>query len=364
MKNLLLIFLLTNSLKLFAQDCNCRVNFDYMTSKVSRNYSGYRDKINAGNKEKFTLFTKELREKASAIKTTDACFIVLKTWTNYFQDQHLKVQLNGDYKKANPAQTKEINAYFLQKKEIVSEQLSGQTEIQQLDEQTLLLRLPSFEWSEKKMIDSLLKSQQALLKKTPNWIIDIRGNGGGTDYTFQSLIPYLYTQAYIGKPDEYWSSEDNIAILEKNLKGLNPISPQGNFLKAIISLMKKHPGQFVNPLGKDTFSNTLDSSYTYPKKIGILISRETLSSAESFLLIAKQSKKVTLFGENSGGSLDYANTQYFDIPCDDYSLAIAISRSKRLPENPIDNIGIPPDVKINPLEKDKVRFVQQQLKLK
>jgi C-terminal processing protease CtpA/Prc len=128
--------------------------------------------------------------------------------------------------------------------------------------------------------------------------------------------------------------------------------------------MMKNPGQFVNPLGKDTFTNTLDSTYTYPKKIGILTNRGTMSSAESFLLIAKQSKKVTLFGENSGGTLDYANTQYFDIPCDDYSLAIAISRSKRLPENPIDNIGIPPDVKINPLEKDKVQLVQQQLRIK
>jgi len=362
MKNLLIVFFLVNSFQLFAQDCNCLVNFDYMTSKVSRNYSGYGDKIKAGNKETFDNFTKELRKKASSIKTSDACFIVLKTWTNYFRDQHLKVQLNGAYKKANPVQTKEINAYFSQKKETVSEQLSGQTEIKQLDEQTLLLRLPSFEWSEKKMIDSLLKSQQPLLKKMPYWIIDIRGNRGGTDHTFQSLVPYLYTQPYIGKSDEYWSSEDNIAMLEKNLKGINPATPQGNFLKTIISLMKKNPGQFVNPLGKDTFSSALDSAYTYPRKIGILINRESMSSAESFLLIAKQSKKVTLFGENSGGTLDYANTQYFDIPCDDYSLAIAISRSKRLPKNPIDNIGIPPDIKINPLEKDKVQLVQQQLR--
>lgn len=333
MKNLLTLFLITSSLNLFAQNCNCLHNFDYMTSKVSKNYSGYRAKINVENQAKFDLFTKELREKAAGVKATDSCFILLKTWTNYFRDQHLKVQLNGNYRKTNPEKVKQINAYFSVKKENVVEVLSNQTEIKALNEGSILLRLPSFEWSEKKIIDSLLKTQEGLLNKSPYWIIDLRGNGGGTDYTFQSLIPYLYTQPILSKPDEFWSSEDNIAILENNLKGMNAAAPQRNILMSIISLMQKNPGQFVNPSGRDVFSSTLDSVYAYPKKIAILMDKGTLSSAESFLLMARQSKKVTLFGENSGGSLDYANVQYFDIPCDDYSLAIAISRSKRLPEH-------------------------------
>lgn len=43
----------------------------------------------------------------------------------------------------------------------------------------------------------------------------------------------------------------------------------------------------------------LDSIYQYPKKIAFLIDRNTASSAESLLLAAKQSKKASLFGENS-----------------------------------------------------------------
>lgn len=40
--------------------------------------------------------------------------------------------------------------------------------------------------------------------------------------------------------------------------------------------------------------------------------------------------------------------------CAEYNLIIPISRSKRLPQNPIDNIGIKPDILIDNDEKQKI----------
>jgi C-terminal processing protease CtpA/Prc len=126
--------------------------------------------------------------------------------------------------------------------------------------------------------------------------------------------------------------------------------------------MKQHPNQFVNPSGKDNIETKLDRVYQYPLKVAILIDRNTASSAESFLLRAIQSKKVKIYGENSAGMLDYSNGQFFDIPCEDFNLIIPIARSKRLPEKPIDNIGITPNVQIDPNLPEKVNFILKLMK--
>ena len=59
---------------------------------------------------------------------------------------------------------------------------------------------------------------------------------------------------------------------------------------------------------------------------------------------------MTLFGnENTAGVLDYSNITPKESPSGKYDLYLPATRSRRLPENPIDNIGIAPDI-IIPLE--------------
>ncbi|RZK53485.1 MAG: hypothetical protein EOO87_12815 [Pedobacter sp.] len=359
----LLVFLGSYSIS-FAQNCDCKVNFEAVVSQVKSNYAGYNDKVNLKNINSFNKFTNNLRQKALTLKSIDSCYVVLKTFTNYFKDQHLRVQLGWRYREKFPEKVVAINKQF--PKKIVSpasaEKLSELTNISELDTETMLLRLPSFEWSEKKKLDSLLSIYQKQLKQKPYWVIDLRGNIGGTDYVFSGLLPFLYTDPIKILPDEYWSSVGNIQILKENLADENTSASSKEFLAKLINLMEANIGSFVNPSGKDSFTSKLDSVYPYPKKVGILIDRNVASSAESFLLIAKQSSKVKVFGENSAGVLDYANTQFFDLPEPEFKLVAAISRSKRLPNNPIDNIGIKPDVKIRNEEVKKVVLIAEKLK--
>jgi C-terminal processing protease CtpA/Prc len=90
-----------------------------------------------------------------------------------------------------------------------------------------------------------------------------------------------------------------------------------------------------------------DTIYPNPKRVGIIINERNASAAEQFLLRAKESKKVILFGNrNTKGVLDYSNCDFEDLPSGNYQLKWPQSRSRRLPEHPIDNIGIAPDVVI------------------
>ena len=96
------------------------------------------------------------------------------------------------------------------------------------------------------------------------------------------------------------------------------------------------------------------------------------SSAEQFLLSAQNSSKVVLFGaNNTAGVLDYSNITPKTLPSGKYELWLPATRSRRLPDNPIDNIGIAPDI-IIPLEPQKqlydkldswVYFVKNYLEL-
>lgn len=345
-----------------AQQCDCLLNFDYMVSHVETDYAGYKDKIKPADKKALDSFTASLRKKSIGSNDVDSCYVILRTWTNYFKDNHLRVQLDWRYREKYPEAAKGLNAQFAKPKSIPIEKLESKTNIKILDEKTALLRLPSFEWGEKKNIDSLLKAYEEQLTKLPNWIIDLRGNDGGTDYAFDGLMPYIYTNPVKIKPDEYLSTEENIKILTGNLKDSDLSKDGKDFLTNLIDLMKQNPNKFVNPSGKDSFEIKLDTVYQYPAKIAILIDRNTASSAESFLISAMQSRKVKVYGENSAGMLDYNNTQYFDIPCKDFNLVIPIGRSKRLPENPIDNIGLKPDKRIDEKEKDKINYILKAMK--
>jgi len=118
-------------------------------------------------------------------------------------------------------------------------------------------------------------------------------------------------------------------------------------IQFLVGAMKKNIGGFVTHPYYENDNNLVqrDTLYTMPRNVGIIINERNGSSAEQFLFAAKQSDKVTLFGNcNTAGVLDYSNITPNPFPSNNYQLWCPMTRSKRLPENPIDNIGIAPDV--------------------
>ncbi len=207
---------------------------------------------------------------------------------------------------------------------------------------TLYLRILSFNGEYAKTIDSLFMQNELLIKKTPNLILDLRGNSGGSDYSYGPILPYLYTNPIITVGVDVLASEDNIKSWESLLAENNFPADIKSELAGKIAQMKAHPNQYVNIAPDDTTAYA--EVLPYPQKVAILIDKSCASATEQFLLAAKQSSKVTLFGEHTAGVLDYSNMRAKEFPCMPFKLYYATTRSRRIPKYAIDNIGIQPDI--------------------
>ncbi|QNK61128.1 hypothetical protein H7F33_11115 [Pedobacter sp. PAMC26386] len=110
-----------------------------------------------------------------------------------------------------------------------------------------------------------------------------------------------------------------------------------------------------------------DASYKkiipYPSNVAIMINENNASIAEQFLLEAKQSKKVKLFGANTFGALDISNMAFVMSPCKEFELGYSLSESFRIPDFMIDNVGLQPDYYIDKSipQYKWINFVQQIL---
>jgi len=212
-----------------------------------------------------------------------------------------------------------------------------------LNENTLYFNIPSFSWEAKPMIDSLFAAQKENLSKSSNLILDLRNNGGGSDDTYSIISPLLYTQPIKTIGVDIWASNDNIKGWELILQDPNMPAESKPEIQKMIDKMKLQVNQNLN-----IADDYIDSSYTpllFPKNVVILINEGCASSTEQFLLEAKQSKKVTLMGKNTMGTLDYSNlreSNFCEMP---YTLSTPTTRSRRIDIGKgIDGIGIRPAV--------------------
>jgi hypothetical protein len=221
--------------------------------------------------------------------------------------------------------------------------------IEELNTTTLLFRIPSFDGSQRKMIDSLLSVNKEKILKTENIIIDLRGNGGGNDSSYKEIIPFLYTNPIREIGTELLSTKLNnqrmLDFINKPQYGFD--EEEKKWANESYDKLQKQLGQFVNLDSTKVSVLKLDTIYPYPKNVGIIINNGNGSTTEQFLLAAKQSKKVKLFGTTTSGVLDISNMYFVKSPCDEFELGYSLSRSFRIPEMTIDSKGIQPDYYID-----------------
>ena len=167
------------------------------------------------------------------------------------------------------------------------------------------------------------------------------------DYSYEKIIPFIYTNPIRTIGVELLST----ALNNERMKGFitDPDFLEEDKKWAIESLEKlnKHIGEFVSLDSSSVDIEKFDTIYPYPKNVGIIINENNGSTTEQFLLSAKQSKKVKLFGTTTRGVLDISNMYFINSPCNDLKLGYSLSRSKRIPDMTIDNRGIQPDYYID-----------------
>ena len=254
-----------------------------------------------------------------------------------------------------------ISGFVKNGKEIVDNE-NYNFEAKFLNENTLYFNIPSFSWEAKPMVDSLFVAQKENLSKSANLIIDLRNNGGGSDDVYSVISPYLYTQPIKGIGVDMYASNDNIKGWELMLQDPNLPSDNKAEYQKMVDKLKLKLNQNVNIV-----EDYIDSSYTpllFPKNVVILINEGCASSTEQFLLEAIQSKKVTLMGQNTSGTLDYSNLRESDFCEMPYILWTPTTRSRRIDIGEgIDGIGIKPTIYLTEKQdwiKEALRFLNNK----
>jgi hypothetical protein len=240
---------------------------------------------------------------------------------------------------------------------------SGIVSFKALSPSTNLLTIKSFDENYRKIIDSIITANDKLIRSTENLVIDVRGNGGGSDFTYYPLRKYLFTHPYTRYGMDIYATNDNIDKFRGLVTNPNLKKEEQEAYKARVAEMEKHLGEYWSMTSSATFMSDTLEIMDYPKKVAVLIDKGCGSTTEQFLLDpVSNSRKATVYGQPSAGVLDYANLYFFTIPNTNFRVNYATSRSKRVDLGKgIDNKGIQPHVLLDTSVKDWVRYAQQQL---
>ncbi|SHE55376.1 Peptidase family S41 [Pedobacter caeni] len=208
-----------------------------------------------------------------------------------------------------------------------------------IDKNTYYLGIPAFDISEKKF-DSLVLNQiipDLSLNKIKHLIIDLRNNVGGNS-SFLSLIRFIYEKPF-ALPGDFVYSSPNIIRRYQTSADAGSAYHQMMLPRLIANI-----GGFVQ---RDSLHIKLKETCTYPQTVSILVNENCASSTEYFLMLAKYSSKVKIFGQHTSGTLDYS--ELFEpekLPCSAYRYMRPTTKSFYADTAPIDNKGITPDVNL------------------
>lgn len=328
--------------------CNCPENLEAVIRKVSDNYAGYADKVNTKSIAKYNYLLDSLKIVAHTANVDTVCLKILKAYTKFFRDGHCRINLLSK-NKSTPSPQPQSAKHSID---------PDTPSIRYINKDWVLITIPSFDISYNKRVHQLFETNKAKLIKTNNLIIDIRGNSGGGEDVYKPLLSYLYTNPIYVDGASTLCSVDNVKNLRIDYEDykdqVDSVTKIG-WLKSIQRL-ENNLGKWLTIDSGDTIK--FSKPYPTPKQIAILIDNGCTSSTEIFLLKAKQSKKVALFGTNTYGMVDYGNVTYYDdLPYKYFNLGIATIRWNWIDRiGAIDNVGIKPDVYIN-TKTDWVKFV-------
>ena len=302
---------------------------------VENNYSGFR-MLKPDQQQPYLNIKQKVLDSITGCDDVNGQLKVVKTYLSFFKNNHL-CAFAGDF------MSFAINDLGFK--------LDPPTLII-ADSVTIILTIPSFIGSSKDKIDDLLKKYQYQLSRVKNLIIDIRGNRGGDDAAFYSLMPLLYT-------NDFTVYEYYILVSERSLERY-----KDQFSTEKIEKIKSMTGELV-PYSDNKSDISIENSglkeTLNPINIAIIVDRYVGSSAEQFLFYAKQSRKVKIFGENTSGTLDCSNPEMFQFFNNTITVTIPTMISARVWNRAgIENIGIQPDIYV-PDKDEVIDFTKKML---
>ena len=299
------------------------VDYDRAVYVVEHNYAGFTMKVTDSNRNLYIHWRDSLRQD---ILNGGNAFDATLTYVRMFDDVHLNIISWNSKATDFSGYTREYTPRFTARN---------------VDDSTFLIRAKSFGTEYVDTIKKYVKLYQQ--SGCPNLIVDIRANGGGLDYVYKPLLRLIYDRKGSADGVAYYSTPDNIAMLKLFGEETADISLK-KWLEQLCKKLERHPGEFV---GDSIYTIEYDSIHTYPRKVGIITDVLVGSSAEQFVIEAKIiCSRLTVYGRNTVGGLDYSNPGQVLLPCG-LTLRYPMSCSFRVRKGRgIDDTGIIPDVPV------------------
>jgi C-terminal processing protease CtpA/Prc len=208
------------------------------------------------------------------------------------------------------------------------------------------MRIPTFSGNWTAKLDSFYRANHLQIISKPKLIVDVRNNGGGSDAAAFQLLEYMYSKPFLSDQVDLYVTEENIrksAEWYEENKG-DTINFDAEFMAEIldeIERMKSAPlPSFIERFAQQEIR--LDSVLKMPSKVYILQNRYCASTCESLLFWAKESDKVVLLGENSGGYVGYGEISSVKTPHFHFDLGCTMTRFVN--QRAFEQTGIPPDI--------------------
>ena len=232
-------------------------------------------------------------------------------------------------------------------------------EFRRIDSATVVLKLPDFGGYNIKRTDSIIIANEKSITSAKTLILDIRNNMGGTIRNYLSLVPYVCNNDIIRSACYQLCSNDiiedvksDIIYYAKKKDTLALTESKNNLAK-----MENNFNKFLYLKGDTLFCSYKQNNIQH---VAIIANNICLSAAELMILDFKQSSKVKIFGETTGGAVDNLDALKIDLPSEKYTLFVATSKRSLTATQPAyDGIGIKPDIVIPDNNPDWIGFVKK-----
>lgn len=355
LKNILFILFIFKASTTFSQNCDCKATFEWVKETFENNDAGFQYIIDKKGEELYNVHNQMYFTKVNLIENPEECETIIREWLTFFRKSHIEFHFIGEKNKETNDSNPIIEETKIENDEVdplYKKFLESQKPfIERLNSSTLYLRIPSFMPTEKPLIDDLLEKHKNEILSTENLIIDIRNGTGGSDNSYQNILPFIYTNPIRIPSVEYLSTllnNQRMYELATNTGfalefGIQTTEEEKLDLMEKYEKLNNHLGEFVNLNAEKTKILKFDTVYEFPKQVALIINENNVSTDEQFILEAKQSKKVKLFGRTTKGGLDMSNLYLTYSEDKQFVLVYALSKSLRIPHMTIEDIGIMPD---------------------
>ncbi|HEY0885567.1 MAG TPA: S41 family peptidase [Ramlibacter sp.] len=320
----------------------CLEDLDAIPRFLRLNDAGFQQPVTSSEEERREAALESARDQARCVQDDAQCMAVLQAYLKAWRSGHLFVEQVADAAAPHPPSR-------------LPNELTPSVEL--LSRNTALLTIRTFSAAAREQLAAMLERNREQLGLRPNWIVDVRGNGGGTDTTYAPLLPWLMADGWVEVSEKVYVTPANLFAEERVCELIAPDDAEGARITAETARRMRSASEgtwveHVHPNGWQ-HERPMHIEHPRPQRVAVLMDSRCGSSCEQFLLTVRQSFSVKLVGRSrSGGAVDASNLRPHMLPSRKRRLWYATTLSNRLPALPIDGIGVAPDVFL-PGEQDE-----------